>query len=154
MNEQTTNPEAVLDAELRKTQYATMSDVEAADAVMAKTTTTRRPVPASIIRLRSMAIGMYAVVKIAAEDKSLPNPPRGAAINFITLADSSDVVDLDHPDVAANAATLRQFSLASESQIAAINALGDSIVRWVDTNDIGDVGIGAIINARRRIAGA
>ncbi len=154
MSEAALNPEAVLDTELRKPQYATMSDEAAADAVMAKTSTTRKPVPASLIRLRSMAIGMYAVVKIAAENNSLPNPPRGAAINFITLADSSDMVDLDHPDVAANAETLRQFSLASEDQINAINTLGDAIVRWVDTNGIGEVGVGAVINSRRRIAGA
>ncbi len=144
--------EQILIAELQKPEYSGLSDQEAADAINAKTATIRRPVPAPMIRLRAMSLGMYAVVKIAAEDKSLPNPPRGAAINFITLADSQDTVDLDHPDVAANAATLRQFSLASQEQIDAINSLGNVVIPWTTANDLPEVGIGLVINARKAIA--
>ena len=146
MNEQT------LIDELQKPEYSGLSDQAAADAINAKTATIRQPVPAPMIRLRAMSLGMYAVVKIAAEDKSLPNPPRGAAINFITLADSQDTVDLDHPDVAANAATLRQFSLASQEQIDAINSLGNVVIPWTAANDLPEVGIGLVINARKAIA--
>jgi hypothetical protein len=144
--------EQILIAELQKPEYTGLSDQEAADAINAKTATIRRPVPAPMIRLRAMSLGMYAVVKIAAEDKSLPNPPRGAAINFITLADSQDTVDLDHPDVATNAGTLRQFSLASQEQIDAINSLGNVVIPWTAANDLPEVGIGLVINARRAIA--
>lgn len=144
--------EQILIAELQKPEYSGLSDQEAADAMNAKTATIRKPVPAPMIRLRAMSLGMYAVVKIAAEDKSLPNPPRGAAINFITLADSQDTVDLDHPDVAANAATLRQFSLASQEQIDAINSLGNVVIPWTAANDLPEVGIGLVINARKAIA--
>ena len=144
--------EQILIDELQKPEYSGLSDQEAADAINAKTATIRRPVPAPMIRLRAMSLGMYAVVKIAAEDKSLPNPPRGAAINFITLADSQDTVDLDHPDVAANAATLRQFSLASQEQIDAINSLGNVVIPWTAANDLPEVGIGLVINARKAIA--
>jgi hypothetical protein len=143
--------EQILIAELQKSEYAGLSDQEAADAINAKTATIRRPVPAPMIRLRAMSLGMYAVVKIAAEDKSLPNPPRGAAINFITLADSQDTVDLDHPDVATNAGTLRQFSLASQEQIDAINSLGNVVIPWTAANDLPEVGIGLVINARKAI---
>ena len=146
--------EQILINELQKPEYSGLSDQEAADAINAKTATIRRPVPAPMIRLRAMSLGMYAVVKIAAEDKSLPNPPRGAAINFITLADSQDTVDLDHPDVAANAATLRQFSLASQEQIDAINSLGNGVIPWTTANDLPEVGIGLVINARKAIANA
>ncbi len=144
--------EQILIDELQKPEYSGLSDQEAADAINAKTATIRKPVPAPMIRLRAMSLGMYAVVKIAAEDKSLPNPPRGAAINFITLADSQDTVDLDHPDVAANAATLRQFSLASQEQIDAINSLGNVVIPWTAANDLPEVGIGLVINARKAIA--
>ena len=144
--------EQILIDELQKPEYSGLSDQAAADAINAKTATIRRPVPAPMIRLRAMSLGMYAVVKIAAEDKSLPNPPRGAAINFITLADSQDTVDLDHPDVAANAATLRQFSLASQEQIDAINSLGNVVIPWTTANDLPEVGIGLVINARKAIA--
>ena len=144
--------EQILIAELQKPEYSGLSDQEAADAINAKTATIRKPVPAPMIRLRAMSLGMYAVVKIAAEDKSLPNPPRGAAINFITLADSQDTVDLDHPDVAANAATLKQFSLASQEQIDAINSLGNVVIPWTAANDLPEVGIGLVINARKAIA--
>ena len=143
--------EQILIAELQKSEYAGLSDQEAAGAINAKTATIRRPVPAPMIRLRAMSLGMYAVVKIAAEDKSLPNPPRGAAINFITLADSQDTVDLDHPDVATNAGTLRQFSLASQGQIDAINSLGNVVIPWTAANDLPEVGIGLVINARKAI---
>ena len=143
--------EQILIDELQKPEYSGLSDQEAADAINAKTATIRKPVPAPMIRLRAMSLGMYAVVKIAAEDKSLPNPPRGAAINFITLADSQDTVDLDHPDVAANAATLRQFSLASQEQIDAINSLGNVVIPWTAANDLPEVGIGLVINARKAI---
>ena len=146
--------EQILIDELQKPEYSGLSDQEAADAINAKTATIRRPVPAPMIRLRAMSLGMYAVVKIAAEDKSLPNPPRGAAINFITLADSQDTVDLDHPDVAANAATLKQFSLASQEQIDAINSLGNVVIPWTAANDLPEVGIGLVINARKVIAHA
>lgn len=146
--------EQILIDELQKPEYSGLSDQEAADAINAKTATIRKPVPAPMIRLRAMSLGMYAVVKIAAEDKSLPNPPRGAAINFITLADSQDTVDLDHPDVAANAATLRQFSLASQEQIDAINSLGNVVIPWTAANDLPEVGIGLVINARKAIANA
>ena len=144
--------EQILIDELQKPEYSGLSDQQAADAINAKTATIRKPVPAPMIRLRAMSLGMYAVVKIAAEDKSLPNPPRGAAINFITLADSQDTVDLDHPDVAANAATLRQFSLASQEQIDAINSLGNVVIPWTTANDLPEVGIGLVINARKAIA--
>ena len=144
--------EQILIDELQKPEYSGLSDQEAADAINAKTATIRKPVPAPMIRLRAMSLGMYAVVKIAAEDKSLPNPPRGAAINFITLADSQDTVDLDHPDVAANAATLKQFSLASQEQIDAINSLGNVVIPWTTANDLPEVGIGLVINARKAIA--
>ena len=143
--------EQILIDELQKPEYSGLSDQQAADAINAKTATIRKPVPAPMIRLRAMSLGMYAVVKIAAEDKSLPNPPRGAAINFITLADSQDTVDLDHPDVAANAATLRQFSLASQDQIDAINSLGNVVIPWTAANDLPEVGIGLVINARKAI---
>ncbi len=146
--------EQILIDELQKPEYAGLSDQQAADAINAKTATIRRPVPAPAIRIRAMSLGMYAVVKIAAEDKSLPNPPRGAAINFITLADSQGTVDLDHPDVAANAATLRQFSLASQEQIDAISSLADVVTPWTTANDLPDVGIGLVINARKAIANA
>ena len=146
--------EQILIAELQKPEYAGLSDQEAADAINAKTATIRKPVPAPMIRLRAMSLGMYAVVKIAAEDKSLPNPPRGAAINFITLADSQDTVDLDHPDVATNAGTLRQFSLASQEQIDAINSLGNVVIPWTAANDLPEVGIGLVINARKAITNA
>ena len=143
--------EQILITELRKPEYFGLSDQEAAEAINAKTAMIRKPVPAPMIRLRAMSLGMYAVVKIAAEDKSLPNPPRGAAINFITLADSQDTVDLDHPDVAANAGTLRQFSLASQEQIDAINSLGNVVIPWTAANDLPEVGIGLVINARKVI---
>jgi hypothetical protein len=41
----------------------------------------------------------------------------------------------------------------TQSEATTLNALGDAVVRWVDINGIGEVGVGAVINSRRRIAG-
>ena len=86
----------------------------------------RQPVPARVVRLRAMALGMYAVIKIASEDKSLPNPPRGLAVNFITLVDSTDTIDLDNPEIQSQADLLRQYNLASAEQIASIQSLANT----------------------------
>lgn len=86
----------------------------------------RQPVPARVVRLRAMALGMYAVIKIASEDKSLPNPPRGLAVNFITLVDSDETIDLDNPEIKLQADALRQYNLASDEQMASIQSLANT----------------------------
>ena len=105
----------------------------------------RQPVPARVVRLRAMALGMYAVIKIASEDKSLPNPPRGLAVNFITLVDSTDTIDLDNPEIQSQADLLRQYNLASAEQIASIQSLANTpqIITFHDVGAARQAGVTA-----------
>jgi len=106
--------------------YAAGNDEACAARCTAIAPPVRQPVPARVVRLRAMALGMYAVIKIASEDKSLPNPPRGLAVNFITLVDSTDAIDLDNPEIQSQADLLRQYNLASAEQIASIQSLANT----------------------------
>jgi len=63
-------------------------------------------------------------------------------------------VNLDNPSVIALVQNCIQFNLITQQEADTLNALGTVSARWVDVNDVGEVGIGAVINSRRRIAGA
>jgi len=146
------NEQALID-ELRQPQYATMSDQEAADAVNAKTVTIRQPVAAERVQAAAIASGLWAIVKIAAQNTALPNPPRGAAMSFVDWIEAGRPIDMDGGTVQGVGAVLLSYNLATQPQLDALQALADTAARWVDTVGIGEVGIGYVINARRVIAG-
>jgi hypothetical protein len=145
------NEQALID-ELRKPEYATMSDQEAADAVNAKTVTIRQPVAADRVQASAIASGLWAIVKIAAQNTALPNPPRGAAMSFVDWIEAGRPIDMDGGTVQGVGAVLLSYNLATQPQLDALQALADTAARWVDTVDIGEVGIGYVINARKAIA--
>jgi hypothetical protein len=146
------NEQALIE-ELRKPEYATMSDQEAADAVNAKAVTIRQPVPADRVQAAAIASGLWAIVKIAAQNTALPNPPRGAAMSFVDWIEAGRPIDMDGGTVQGVGAVLLSYNLATQPQLDALQALADTAARWVDTVGIGEVGIGFVINARRAIAG-
>jgi hypothetical protein len=146
------NEQALIE-ELRKPEYATMSDQEAADAVNAKTVTIRQPVAAERVQAAAIATGLWAIVKIAAQNTALPNPPRGAAMSFVDWIEAGRPIDMDGGTVQGVGAVLLSYNLATQPQLDALQALADTAARWVDVEGIGEVGIGYVINARRAIAG-
>ena len=146
------NEQALID-ELRKPEYATMSDQEAADAVNAKTVTIRQPVAAERVQAAAIASGLWAIVKIAAQNTALPNPPRGAAMSFVDWIEAGRPIDMDGGTVQGVGQVLLSYNLATQPQLDALQALADTAARWVDVEGIGEVGIGFVINARRAIAG-
>jgi len=146
------NEQALID-ELKQPQYATMSDQEAADAVNAKTVTIRQPVAADRVQAAAIASGLWAIVKIAAQNTALPNPPRGAAMSFVDWIEAGRPIDMDGGTVQGVGQVLLAYNLATQPQLDALQALADTAARWVDTVGIGEVGIGFVINARRAIAG-
>ena len=146
------NEQALID-ELRKPEYATMSDQEAADAVNAKTVTIRQPVAAERVQAAAIASGLWAIVKIAAQNTALPNPPRGAAMSFVDWIEAGRPIDMDGGTVQGVGQVLLSYNLATQPQLDALQALADTAARWVDTVGIGEVGIGYVINARKAIAG-
>jgi hypothetical protein len=146
------NEQALID-ELRKPEYAGLSDQEAADAVNAKTVTIRQPVAAERVQASAIASGLWAIVKIAAQNTALPNPPRGAAMSFVDWIEAGRPIDMDGGTVQGVGQVLLSYNLATQPQLDALQALADTAARWVDTVDIGEVGIGYVRNARRAIAG-
>ena len=146
------NEQALIE-ELKQPQYATMSDQEAADAVNAKTVTIRQPVAAERVQAAAIASGLWAIVKIAAQNTALPNPPRGAAMSFVDWIEAGRPIDMDGGTVQGVGAVLLSYNLATQPQLDALQALADTAARWVDVQGIGEVGIGYVINARRAIAG-
>jgi len=146
------NEQALID-ELRKPEYATMSDQQAADAVNAKTVTIRQPVAADRVQAAAIASGLWAIVKIAAQNTALPNPPRGAAMSFVDWIEAGRPIDMDGGTVQGVGQVLLAYNLATQPQLDALQALADTAARWVDVQGIGEVGIGYVINARRAIAG-
>jgi hypothetical protein len=146
------NEQALIE-ELRKPEYATMSDQEAADAVNAKTVTIRQPVAADRVQAAAIASGLWAIVKIAAQNTALPNPPRGAAMSFVDWIEAGRPIDMDGGTVQGVGQVLLSYNLATQPQLDALQALADTAARWVDVEGIGEVGIGFVINARRAIAG-
>jgi hypothetical protein len=146
------NEQALID-ELKLPQYAGLTDQQAADAVNAKTVqVTREEVPAVELQKVCSENGLWGVLKIAALDTTLGNPPRGAAVNFIDWILSGNAMSVSNPAVQVQAGILMAHGLATADQIAAIAALGTQTVRWVDAEGIGECGIGFVINARKAIA--
>jgi len=146
------NEQALID-ELKQPQYATMSDQQAADAVNAKTVTIRQPVAAERVQASAISTGLWAIVKIAAQNTALPNPPRGAAMSFVDWIEAGRPIDMDGGTVQGVGQVLLSYNLATQPQLDALQALADTAARWVDVQGIGEVGIGFVINARRAIAG-
>ena len=145
--------EAALDAELSLPQYAAMTDQQAADAVMAKTVTIRVEVPANTLRRKLASLGKLSGILRVARNFDSPDPPYQQAATLMALIDAGESIDLDDPLVATGAPELVAHNLLSVADVAAINAMADTVIRWIDSNGIGEVGIGAVQNSRRRIAG-
>ena len=144
--------ESALDAELSLPEYAAMTDQQAADAVMAKTVTVRRPVDSGLLMDAAMALGIWERLESAAPPGSV-DPPAAYARTMMTRLKESRPVDLDNPAVSGLVQNCIQHGLIQVSEAQTINAMADTVIRWVDSNGIGEVGIGAVQNSRRRIAG-
>jgi hypothetical protein len=69
----------------------------------------------------------------------------------MSACNSSRAIDLDDPRVDALVQQCVAHGLMSQGEVDELNALADRIVAWVETNGVGEVGVGAVINSRRRI---
>ena len=144
--------DAALDAELSLPAYAGLSDQAAADAVMAKIVSVRRPVESGVLMDAAMALGVWERLESAAPPQST-DPPARYARTMMTRLKEPRRVNLDHPSVIALVQNCIQYNLMTQTEADTLNALGSVSELWVNANDVGEVGIGAVINSRRRIAG-
>jgi hypothetical protein len=145
------NEQALID-ELRKPEYATMSDQEAADAVNAKTVTIRQPVDSGLLMDACMAAGIWAQLE-AANQPGSSDPPASLARTMMERLKQPRPLDFDNPAVQQNVADCIEHGLMTQEQQQQLSGLANKTLRWVDVQEIGEVGIGYVMNARKAIAG-
>ena len=137
--------------ELKHPIYQSLSDQQAADMVNAKMVTIRKPVDLWKVEGHASRKGYRAKLEIAATDHS--HPYRELAINILEFIKSRrlETIDMDDPDVRKAFENMTACGFASQQDIAELIAFGDHTIPWVDHNNLGIVGVGAIYNARREI---
>jgi hypothetical protein len=145
------NEQALID-ELKQPQYAGLTDQQAADAVTAKTVQIRQPVDAGKLMDAMMSLGVWQRLEAAAPPGST-DPPASTARTMMTRLNQSRPVDLDNPAVQSIVADCITHNLMTQAEATQLNTLADAVIPWTVANDVGDVGLGAVINARRAIAG-
>jgi hypothetical protein len=145
------NEQALID-ELKLPQYAGLTDQQAADTVNAKTVQIRRPVDAGRLMDAMMSLGVWQKLEAAAPPGST-DPPASTARTMMTRLNQSRPVDLDNPAVQSIVNDCITHNLMTQAEATQLNTLGDAVITWTTANDVGDVGLGAVINARRAIAG-
>jgi hypothetical protein len=145
------NEQALID-ELKQPQYAGLTDQQAADAVTAKAVQIRQPVDAGKLMDAMISLGVWRKLVAAA----LPNatdPPASTAQTMMTRIQQNRAIDLDNAAVQTIVQDCITYSLMTQAEAQQLNTLGDAVIPWTAANDVGDVGLGAVINARRAIAG-
>jgi len=130
--------------ELRKPEYAGLSDEQTAAAVNNKVVTVRELVPTWKVKQHAIENGYYAAIALASD-----NP---LCVNVLAWIDDQagkiQSLDMDSPSTAAMCSGLVQAGLMTEAQKDSLLALADNSIRWVDHVGIGEVGIGYVRAAR------
>ena len=142
--------QALID-ELNKPEYQGKTDQQAADMINAKTVTVRKPVELWQVEEHASRKGYRATLELAAKDQS--NHCQAIAINILAYINSArlNTVNMDLPDTQNMLGAMVACGFASQQDIAELIAFGDHTIPWVDHNNLGIVGVGAIYNARREI---
>ena len=142
--------QALID-ELKKPEYQGKTDQQAADMINAKTVTVRRPVELWQVEEHASRKGYRATLELAAKDQS--NQCQAIAINILAYINSArlNTVNMDLPDTQNMLGAMVACGFATQQDIAELIAFGDQTIPWVDHNNLGIVGVGAIRNARREI---
>jgi len=86
----------------------------------------RQPVAAERVQAAAIASGLWAIVKIAAQNVGLPNPPRGAAMSFVDWIEAGRPIDMDGGTVQGVGAVLLSYNLATQEQLDALQVLADN----------------------------
>ena len=143
--------QALID-ELRKPEYASLSDQAAADAINAKTVAIRQPVELWKVEEHASRKGYRAKLERAANTEG--HPCQEIALNILAYINSArlNTVDMDLVDTQMMVGAMVQCQFATQAMADELLALADETVRWVDHFGIGEVGRGGIHNARLEIA--
>ena len=130
--------------ELRKPEYAGLSDEQTATAVNNKVVTVRELVPTWKVKQHAIENGYYAAIVVAVD-----NP---LCINVLAWIDDQagkiQSLDMDAAATIAMTSGLVQAGLMTEAQQQSLLALASVTKIWVDHVGIGEVGIGYVRAAR------
>ncbi len=140
---------SALKTELSDPVYASMSDQEAADAINAKTVSVVVRVENSEIKRRAIMAGIWPGIIAAQRDT---NPQKaGLCIGVIEWLNDQRMprTDMDLPEVQSMLAGLVAFGLMTQEQATGIDSLKNQTIPWTQHNNLPELGIGLIREARR-----
>jgi hypothetical protein len=142
--------QALID-ELRKPQYQSMSDAEAAAAVNAKTVAIRQLVPNWKIKQTAILSGYWAAVK--AGQLSANTIAAGLCVSVIDWLTDPKIenTDMDITGVQQMVDGLLTFGFITTTQANDLDELADATVSWTSQNGLPEVGIGLVQNARKEM---
>ena len=146
--------QALLD-ELRKAEYASLSDQAAADAMWDKWVWIRVWVDTADAITHASGEGYYANLEDARNrPEGIPGTPqyrcRQAAINILKFIESpkTQKIDMDSEKVVFMKLALADCGFATPQQVASLDALANKQVRWLEHIGVGRVGDGTIKSLR------
>lgn len=139
--------------ELKKPEYASLSDQAAADAINAKTVAIRQPVELWRVEEHASRKGYRAKLERAAKTEG--HPCQEIALNILAYINSArlNTVDMDLFDTQMMIGALVQCQFATQAMADELLALADETVRWVDHHNIGNQSADSIKVAREEISG-
>ena len=73
-------------------------------------------------------------------------------MSFVDWIEAGRPIDMDGGTVQGVGSVLLSYNLATQEQLDALQTLADVVIPWTAANDLPEVGIGLVINARRAIA--
>jgi hypothetical protein len=141
-------------AELRKPEYAAMSDQQAADAINAKTFAYRRKASSADVKACAIRAGYWADIDEGCDstDAGTRRLCRNIRGWLEDCAGKLPEMDMDAAATTTMLAALETKGLITAANRAELLALGDASCPWWQHVGIGQVGIGAVRNARKQIA--
>ena len=144
--------QALLD-ELRKPEYASLSDQAAADAINAKTLAVRVLVDLWQIEEYARRNGIRQALKRAEGNEQ--HPCQGIAIDVLAYITSprTEKLDVDLAETQAMFGAMVSCGFATEANVGEMLALANETKRWVELNGVGNQSADSIRVARDEISG-
>lgn len=145
--------ETLLD-ELRKAEYASLSDQAAADAINTKTVAVRVLVDLWQIEEYARRNGIRQALKRA--EGNAQHPCQGIAIDILAYITSprTEKLDVDLAETQAMFGAMVSCGFATQAQVGEMMALANETKRWVDLNGVGNQSADSIRVARDVLNGA
>lgn len=140
----------VLADELQQTQYAALSDAEAAAALNAETVQVRRAVPRATLVVAARGAQITLAMRMAMDNSAVPATVRAGCAEILSMINDQDTptIDLDHPTSQQMFAMLQQAGVINAQQAALIDALADSVTSRAAQLGLGYVSPGDVQQAR------